>query len=392
MPHHPPRPPHAADAPAPDADLLAAITAGLAREQDLSRLLQRFLEPIVRLAGAHSGAVRVLSEDGTQLRLVSSHGVGAELLAAEQAVDRHCGHCGVAADGAAVVWATDLSACSGRAGDHRFFGSTCRRMLAVPLQHRGRMLGVYNLFYADAAQPAPAVQDLLRSVGELLGLALNNARLEREQLRATLLQERQAMAADVHDSIAQSLAFMKMRLPLLQDAIDTCDQARASQYCADLRAATSQAHASLRVIITQLRAPMDPQGLLHALAGSADSFRRQTGAELEFDNRLPGLQLQPEQEAQVFHIVQEALANVARHARAQHARLQIAPGHGGQVEILVEDDGHGLAPHAGAGGTHHGLQIMQERARRIGARLEIGPRDGGGTRVRLALAGAGQEA
>lgn len=368
---------------APDAGILAEIAAGLVAERDLGQLLQRFLDPVVRLAGAHAGAVRVLSESGDQLHLVTGLGLPAGLCNGEKAVDRHCGHCGAAADGRQLVWATDLSGCSERSAGV-YFGQDCQRLLAVPLQHRGRVLGVYNLFFAGASEPSADVLAILRSVGELLGLALNNARLEQEHLRATLLSERQMMAAEVHDSLAQSLAFVKMRMPLLQDAMLAHDDARARRYCDDVRDAVSQAHSSLRGIITHLRTPMDPQGLVHALGASADHFRSSTGANLDFVNEVPGLKLHPAQEAQVFHIVQEALANVARHAHARHTRLHIAPVQGGEIEVLIEDDGAGL-PVASAGGSHYGLEIMGERARRLGGRLEVGARQGGGTRVRLAF-------
>lgn len=361
--------------------LLGAIAAGLATGgDDLGPLLERFLEPIMRLAGAQAGAVRVLSAAGDRLDLVSSVGLPPELRTAGASAHRHCGHCGDAADGQPLVWATDLRACAERSGSG-YFGGACQRLLAVPLSYRGRTLGVYNLFFNRDQEPSAEVQQILRSVGELLGLALNNARLEQEHLRATLMHERQAMAAEVHDSLGQSLAYVKMRIPLLQDAVRACDRARAEQFLDDVRFTVSQAHASVRGIITHLRAPMDPQGLLHALGASADHFRRSTGAELEFDNELPDLALSPEQEVQVFHIVQEALSNVARHAGAQHARLHIGPA-GADVQVVVEDDGAGL-PTRQRGGSHYGMEIMGERARRLGGTLEVGTRPGGGTRVTL---------
>ena len=253
----------------------------------------------------------------------------------------------------------------------------------MPLQYRGRVLGVYNLFFDACEQPSAEVLALLKTVGELLGLALDNLRLESENLRATLLRERQMMAADVHDTLAQSLAFVKMRLPLLHDAMRAHDDEPAERYYADVRAEISRAHASLRAILGTLRLPMDPQGLMHALAASADSFRRSSGADIDFVNELPGLALQAEQETQVFHIVQEALSNIARHARASHALLRIAAAPGGAVEVLVDDDGAGLSLGAALGGSHYGIEIMLERARRMGGSLEVGPRPGGGTRVRL---------
>ncbi|MBA4177671.1 MAG: histidine kinase [Leptothrix sp. (in: Bacteria)] len=384
----PETPSTAGRAPAADRALLAEIAAGLVAENDLAALLQRFLDPIVRLAGAQAGAVRVLNDDGDRLEFLSALGLPAGACGSEQSVDRHCGHCGAAADSRTVVWAADLEVCARRSRTP-FFGQDCQRLLAVPLQHRGRLLGVYNLFFAGSEEPGAEILAILRSVGDLLGLALNNARLEQENLSTRLASERQMMAAEVHDSLAQSLAFVKMRLPLLQDALSAHDEARARQYCEDLRCAVTQAHASLRSIITHLRSPMDPKGLLHALEAAADNFRRGTGASLVIHNRLPGLALTPEGESQVFHIVQEALTNIARHAAARHAWLHLAARDDGLVECVVEDDGAGLPAPAACAGAHYGMDIMRERARRIAGTLEVGPRVGGGTRVRLVFPAAG---
>lgn len=365
-----------------DGGLLADIAAGLGSETDLGVLLGRFLDPIVRLAGAQAGAVRVLSEAGDRLERVSSLGLPQGLCDRGSGVDAHCGHCGAAANGHRLVWATDLKACAERSTGP-FFDQAGLRLLAVPLQHRGRVLGVYNLFFGGSDEPGAAVQAILRSVGELLGLALNNARLERENLHARLASERQMMAAEVHDSLAQSLAFVKMRLPLLQDAVAAHDEPRARQYCDDVRCAVTQAHTNLRGIITELRTPMDPLGLQHALDTATDAFRRGSGIELEVIDKLPRLALLPDGESQVFHIVSEALNNVARHAAARRAWLQMGSAGDGLVEIRVEDDGAGLPQATPCGSAHYGMDIMRERARRIEGTLEVGARPGGGTRVRL---------
>lgn len=366
------------------AALLAEITADLAAGSDLRSLLQRFLEPITRLAGAQAGAVRVLSEHHGRLQMVSDIGLPPALRCAERSMDRHCGVCGQAAAEDRIAWATDLRLCSAQTGDS-YFGGACGRVLAVPMGHRGRVLGVYNLFFAADVQPGPEIAGVLKSIGELLGLALDNARLERENLRATLTHERQMMAAEVHDSIAQTLAFVKMRLPLLQESVLEHDDAQALKYLADVRQAVGEAHACLREIIDEFRAPLDPHGLVHALQACADTFRQRSGAEIAFDNQVPGLALAAAQEAQAIQIVREALANVSKHALARHVWLALAE-RGGEVEILVEDDGAGLEAAAEPLEpcvTHHGIEIMRERARRLGGGLQIGPRAGGGTRVRL---------
>lgn len=379
----------AAEAP-PVASLLAEITAGLSDGRELEALLGQFLGPIVRLAGAQAGVVRILSEDGEHLRLVGDVGLPPAVRMAELSVDRHCGTCGVAADSDAPAWTQDMSACARHHPQDAGFYQDCRRMLAVPLRHRGRLLGLYNLFFDDsAAELGTDVQTVLRAIGELLGLALHNARLERETLRSTVMTERKFLASEVHDSIAQSLAYVNMRLPLLHDAMQAHDDQLAQKYFADVEQAVGNIQSKLREILTNFRAAMDPQGLLHAVQDLAAEFGRRAGYPLQLQCEAADLGLNVEQEVQVFHIIQEALANVCRHAQARQAWLTIHHG-GTHLDVRIEDDGRGVAA-LSDGGAHFGLDIMNERAQRLGGVIEIGPRVGGGTRVRLTvpLAAAG---
>jgi two-component system nitrate/nitrite sensor histidine kinase NarX len=128
---------------------------------------------------------------------------------------------------------------------------------------------------------------------------------------------------------------------------------------------------------------MDPQGLVHAIEHSVERFRGLGAGSIEFVNELPELELPEAQQSQVFHVVQEALNNIARHAGARHAWLRIAAAAPATVRVTVDDDGVGPAGAGQAGTSHYGLEIMRERARRIGGRLEVQPRAGGGTHVEL---------
>ncbi len=115
----------------------------------------------------------------------------------------------------------------------------------------------------------------------------------------------------------------------------------------------------------------------------AKTYFDRTGVALAFDNAVPELQLPVGREVEVFHIVQEALANVSRHANARQARLSLDRTAGG-YEIVVEDDGIGMPAESASGESgHYGIAIMRERARRMGGELTIGPVATGGTRVEL---------
>jgi two-component system nitrate/nitrite sensor histidine kinase NarX len=109
---------------------------------------------------------------------------------------------------------------------------------------------------------------------------------------------------------------------------------------------------------------------------------------LAFDNRVPDFCLPADREVEIFHIVQEALANVCRHAQAKRVDLSLAAVPGG-FEIALVDDGVGIGAHANGGetddGGHYGLAIMRERAQRLGGSLSVEPAPAAGTRVRLVI-------
>ncbi|OGA01144.1 MAG: hypothetical protein A2Z64_00525 [Betaproteobacteria bacterium RIFCSPLOWO2_02_67_12] len=377
--------------------ILAEATSSLPGDAGVEEWLGRFLATMIRLTDAAAGAVRVVAEDGRQLRLVASAGLPAEVAAREKLMPLDCGACGVAVREAAVNPAASALACATHSSQSWFAGFG--GMIVVPLTHHGSVLGVYNLFLRAPRLIPGEVVLLYRSIGEHLGMALENARLARENLRMTVMNERQMMANEVHDSLAQTMAYMKMRLALLLDALRADERERALKYASDLQDGLGEAYADLRELLAQFRSRMDPLGLVHALQGIAAGFEDRTGVALTIDNRLPELDLTVDEEANVFHIVQEALANVARHSGARRARV-VMEERAGEYAFSVEDDGNGffaLGSRAGATGEprelrHHlGVNIMRERAQRLAGRIEIANLPQGGARVGLAFPVAAAE-
>ena len=373
--------------------IISEVSANLADEDDVEELLGRFLGTMLRLAHAAAGVVRVLTTDGRHLRLVGARGLPAELVERERLVSVDCGHCGTAVRDNRCHYEIDLLDCAQRTGN-AYFGHDCQAMVVVPLQHGGRLLGTYSLFLKERFALPEELVVLFRSIGEHLGMALENARLKRENLRIALMNERAMMAAEVHDSLAQTCAYMKMRVALLTDALRDGEAERAGKYASDVGQALDVAAGQLRELLTQFRSRMDPMGLLHALEDLAEGFHDRTGIRLEYNNRATDLRLSVDQEAQVFFIIQEALANVARHSGATRAKLTIE-GAGDYYVATVEDNGRGgqgfFAIANRTGGfeehprlrDHFGLSIMRERAHKIGGRIEVANLPQGGFRVRL---------
>lgn len=349
--------------------------------------IDAFLETIVKLAGAHAGAIRALTHDANYMRMIAAVGLSEEFLQRELLVSV-CGMCGQAVRNDDICSASDFRGCS-QLFTARRSGSTFRHALAVPLEYKNHPVGVFNLFYDHPEDCRPDIATLLRPIGQLLGLTLENALLERERSRVMLLAERASMATDIHDSLAQTLAFGRMRVPLIEDAVNAGDKDRALRFCGELNRELTVAHGALRGLITQFRAGLDSGGLRRGLHEVAARFRENSGIALEFDSQIPDLKLSGEAEVEVFYIVQEALANVAKHARASRTRLGIDRVEGG-VEVLIEDNGAGnlgsrmmqAADSRGSTGSF-GLSMMRERAERFGGRLDIETLPKGGTRVRV---------
>jgi two-component system nitrate/nitrite sensor histidine kinase NarX len=359
---------------------LSEITTSLAGESDIEDLLDRFLGTMIRLAGADAGAVRVLTTDGRHLRLVGTRGFPAETLRRACHVDVECNVCADAIRRHSVSCASELAVCLEPVGAH-FAGGRRHKIVPVPLRYQGKVLGVYNLYLPVDRSIPDDVALLFQSVGEHLGMALENARLARENMRITLMDERQMLANEIHDSLAQTLAYMKMRLALLQGSVEEGDCELSFRYMNDVSEALDSAYTSLRELLTHFRNRMDPRGLLPALEDLCETFHKRTGVEVELVNRSAGIALTPDQEVQVFHIVQEALANIHKHASAQKVRVALEHRHE-RCRITVEDNGVGMDT-AASPPMHFGLSIMRERAQRLRGDIEYVSRPGAGTTVIL---------
>jgi two-component system nitrate/nitrite sensor histidine kinase NarX len=348
----------------------------------LRGLLARSLRAIVALTGARGGAVRMLPTGEREMRLMAAEGLSEEWLAREQQVSVDCGMCGMALRDDSLQLEAHSAICARRSVP--FAGATAHGpAIAVPLHCRGRAVGVFNLFFGPDARLPADPSTLVAPVSEMLEIALDNVLMEHERLRSSLVAERQMLAGEVHDSLAQGLAFMRMRMTLLHDALAGGERQRALKYFDEVNRELGEAHARLRSLITHFRQTMD-HGLVEALRTTARDFEEKTGVTLRIDNRAAELSLSPEHQAEVFQIVQEALANVIKHAGARNARVLIerTPR---RLQVMVEDDGCGLVSGAGAGGEHYGIEIMRERAQRLGGNLDIRSVPRKGTRVRLVV-------
>ncbi|MDO9226338.1 MAG: histidine kinase [Pseudomonadota bacterium] len=366
----------------PVIEVLAEIASSMSSDANTDQMLMRFLEIMVRISQARAGAVRVLTADGEHLRMIGSIGLTQSLLDRERFVPLDCGICGQATLTQSTQYDSVLQVCQKQVR-HIYTSLKCNTVYAVPLRHKGKVLGVYNLFMEEPQPLSEDIRYLFNSISEQLGMALENARLTRENMRISLTNERTMLANQIHDSLAQTLAYAKMRLTVLNEALSDNDQDRANRYLGDVEEAVDMAYSELRNLITQFRDRIDPRGLVPALQEMVESFRKKANADVDFLNVAQDVVLTPDEEIQVFHIIQEALYNICKHARARHVVVTLDL-HESEYVVNVADDGVGLRTGGASNmGKSFGLTIMRERAAKLNGTLSIESRAAGGTIVRL---------
>ncbi len=211
---------------------------------------------------------------------------------------------------------------------------------------------------------------------------------ERElQVQRERLEERTQLANELHDSLAQTLASLKFQVRVLDDTLRQDSEPAIWQEMERIESSLDEANVELRELIAHFRAPVSKHGLMSGIRRLLSRFRKETGTEAVLQNQAQDVELAPEEEIQVLRIVQESLANVRKHSRANMVRVLLSRDSTNRFRLVIEDDGTGMALQAGDHDSEHhfGLAIMRERAAAVGAALSIESEPGEGTRVVMEL-------
>jgi len=226
----------------------------------------------------------------------------------------------------------------------------------------------------------------LRITASLLSMAAKLDGHDQEARRVAVLEERAAIARELHDSLAQSLSFMKIQLARLQSYQSNSSFETKKQIIIitqDLRQGLDNAYRELRELLATFRVQIDVRGLDFAIESAIEEFTQRSGLPISLDNRLVGAPLTVNEEFHVLHVVREALTNILHHASASNVWIVMALQANGAVVITIDDDGVGYRPPEIKQSSHHGQTIMKERAFSLGGTIDIAPRRNGGTRVKL---------
>jgi signal transduction histidine kinase len=268
-------------------------------------------------------------------------------------------------------------------------------VLAVPLHLGEKLLGILMLGEKRSGEPYGQEDlDLLGMLAQSAALALENARLHEERLEMLRQQfvqaaevqeaERRRIARELHDGVGPSLASLNLQLLTLRKQL----QPTGPELAAEIEGLAGQAQANLRDIrrlIYDLRpAVLDELGLAAALREYAQRYQREQHLSLTLEIADGSPRFPDPLEAALYRIVQEALANAAKHAQATTVRVEL--GYDGQtVRLSIADDGCGFVPSAPLAGSHLGLWSIRKRVEQFGGTFDIRSEPGHGTRLEIQI-------
>lgn len=349
-----------------ELQVLLDVTAAANRSLDLKETLATTLDLIVALVGASRAGVMLLDEPTGELIPYSLRPVRD---VASDDLEKMLSTCrSVLDDGAALYVAPDPEEGLLEPG------------ALIPLESRGDRLGVLVIVGSQGGAFSTAQLALFQSIADQLGVAVENARLFARSEQAAVTAERNRLARDLHDAVTQTLFSSSMIADVLPKIWErNPDEGR--RRLEELRQLTRGALSEMRTLLVELRpAALADTDLGDLLEHQVNAFIARTRLQVGFE-RSVSYNPPVEVKEAFYRIAQEAFNNIARHAEAAQVRVRL-DGEPGKMDLTIQDDGVGFdaqtLEHEGLG-----LGIMRERARSIGARLEVVSRPGRGTRLHL---------
>ncbi|MBP8292960.1 MAG: type IV pili methyl-accepting chemotaxis transducer N-terminal domain-containing protein [Caldilineaceae bacterium] len=351
----------------------------IAAQLELPRLLDSVTDRARTLMAGSAAALCLLDDEATALCLAAGSGAGDANPELRQPVSAALPSQVIGA-GRTVVTETACTNCG-------FLRSVADgQCVATPLRAGAATLGALCVVRPASIVFEPEEQDALSLLANAAAVAIVNARLVeagRAQSEVNAIQtERDRLAADLHDNLAQTLSFLNLKADQLEEAISAGATTDADRELGEMRAATTRAYNQVRAALTGLHAMPGAHSALAAdLRACVAEMQATSGMAIELTIAdAQALTLTPLAHQQTLHIVREALTNAWRHAAAQHVTVHAA-GAQDLVRITVCDDGRGFDPAAVDESAHLGLAIMRARAERSGGVLAVRARPGAGAEI-----------
>lgn len=361
--------------------ILYELTAFLNKPASVEDLCGGILRKLMGILAAQGGLVRLSAPNSNDLHIVIHEGMSENFTQEEECLSLGECLCGESAQSG-----TSISARIDRPLLQRCKNEGFQSISAIPIRSKKHVLGIFNLFFHEQRVFDSQEIRLLETIGQHLGVAIENQRLVSREKEMAVSEERNLIAQELHDSIAQSLAFLNIQVQMLADSLQQGNVTEAMDGLGQIREGVQESYDDVRELLVHFRTRVGNADLASAITSALEKFEGQTGIKTTFHKSSSGSPLAPECVIQLLHIIQEALSNVRKHAQATLVDVEMAQND--ECRIIVTDNGKGfdLGPKSGIDLEQHvGIKIMKERAHRIGAQLTINSTLGEGTRVSLTL-------
>ncbi|MDX5445274.1 MAG: type IV pili methyl-accepting chemotaxis transducer N-terminal domain-containing protein [Zoogloeaceae bacterium] len=367
--------------------ILYSTISFLHEPQDIDSPCRGFLLRIRETMGASGAAIRLMDSGSENLYITYCEGLDEGFLDEETMISCADCLCGEASQRPVTIFARVDMPGPGVTRD------TCnkagfRAVTATTISANKRAIGVFNLFFDESHTLGEPDRKMLETLGEQLGVAIDNLRLQSRERELAVSEERNLLARELHDSIAQALAYMNLQLQMCEQALAADDTDEVRQSLVRIRQGVQESYDDVRELLVHFRSRVGQQDLETAIGAALRRLGEHGGVATHLDIDGGGAPLDSETETQVLYIVQEALSNVRKHARARSVQVWLHRGLDGLI-VSVRDDGIGFDDTRAAtqddSHAHIGLNVMRERAQRIGAGFTVHSKPGKGTEVRIEL-------
>jgi two-component system nitrate/nitrite sensor histidine kinase NarX len=360
---------------------LYQVAALLNHPGTLEDTCRDFLRKLMATLKADGGAVRLVEDKTARIHLYIQENLAPDFVKEEVCLDMGECLCGQAAQNRASVVRL-FSAAEVPEVNYR-----CRKVgyptvSVFTIQFKNQVLGIFNLYFRKRREFDDSERLMLESLGKHLGVAIENQRLVAREKEMAVSEERNLLAQQLHDSIAQSLAFLNLQAQMLEDALAKSNLAEARGGLNKIREGIQESYDDVRELLVHFRTRFGESDVETAIRALLVRFEADTGITAELRPSGTGMPLSPETQIQALHIIQECLSNARKHSSATRVSVELERG---PVYVFrVRDDGRGFDPGAQADG-HVGLAIMRERANRIGGQITVESRPGAGACITLRL-------
>lgn len=260
-----------------------------------------------------------------------------------------------------------------------------RTHVEIPVRVADQVIGCLCVSSARPRTFGDREVQVLGGLADQAAIAIQNARAYDRASNTAISIERERLAREMHDTLAQVLGFVNTKSQAARELLEQNRVDEAHEQIDQLISLSQELYADVREVILGLRTAISPEkSLLPALAGYVESYSKQSGinTRLVVEDGAGEIRFAPAVELQLIRIVQESLTNIRKHARADHAivRFSRIDGH---AEMRIEDDGHGFDPGRIARGDwpQFGLQTMRERAESVGGAFVVVSQPGVGAQI-----------